>query len=374
VVQVGRTGALTPVAVLKPTEVSGSTVSRATLHNEDEIQRKDVRIGDTVVIQKAGDVIPEVVQVLTDLRTGHEKEFHMPKHCPVCEGKIERPESEVAWRCINPECPAVHQQQLEHFVSRKAFDIVGLGEKVIEQLVNERYVKDAGDFFSLKYGDLLKLELFKDKRAQNLLDSIEKAKLISLPRFIYALGIRYIGEENATLLADHLNLKTHKVEIAEAQQRDQMALFDEPAKIRKADVAEIEEMLHEIQKLSLEQINDIGRVGDTVAPAIFDWFHDKKNIALLHKLQKAGVKLTLEKKALSHKLKDKTFVITGTLPTLSRDEAKEMIRLNGGKSSAAVSKNTDFLLAGTEPGSKYDEAVKLEVAIIDEEKFLKMIR
>jgi len=373
-VQVGRTGALTPVAILKPTEVSGSTVSRATLHNEDEIKRKDVRIGDTVVIQKAGDVIPEVVQVLTDLRNGKEKIFHMPKYCPVCEGRIERPEGEVAWRCVNPECPAVHQQQLEHFVSRKAFDIVGLGEKVIEQLVNERYVKDAGDIFNLKYADLLKLELFKDKKAQNLLDSIEKAKLIPLPRFIFALGIRYIGEENATLLADHLNLKTHKVEIAEAQQRDQMALFDEPTKTRKADVAEIEQMLHEIQKMSLEEINDIGRVGDTVAPAIHHWFHDKKNVALLHKLQKAGVKLTIEKKAISHKLKDKTFVITGTLPTLSRDEAKELIRLNGGKSAAAVSKNTDFVLAGTEPGSKYDEAVKLEVAIIDEAKFLKMIQ
>jgi DNA ligase (NAD+) len=372
-VQVGRTGALTPVAILKPTEVSGSTVSRATLHNEDEIQRKDVRIGDTVVIQKAGDVIPEVVQVLTELRDGKEKVFHMPKHCPVCEGKIERPEGEVAWRCVNAECPAVHQQQLEHFVSRKAFDIVGLGEKVIEQLVNERLVKDAGDFFSLKYSDLLKLDLFKDKRAQNLLDSVEKAKVIPLPRLIFALGIRYIGEENATLLADHLNLKTHKIEIAESQQRDQMALFDEPAKTRKADVAEIEEMLHEIQKLSLEEITAIGRIGDTVAPAIHDWFHDKHNVALLHKLQKAGVKLTLEKKAISHKLKNKTFVITGTLPTLSRDEAKEIIRLNGGKSAAAVSKNTDFVLAGTEPGTKYDEAMKLGVPIIDETLFKKMI-
>ncbi len=372
-VQVGRTGALTPVAILKPTEVSGSTVSRATLHNEDEIERKDVRIGDTVVIQKAGDVIPEVVQVLTDLRTGHEKKFHMPKHCPVCDGKIERPEGEVAWRCVNPDCYARHTQQLEHFVSRKAFDIVGLGEKVIEQLVNDHFVKDAGDFFTLKYADLLKLDLFKDKKAQNLLDSIEKAKLIPLPRFIYALGIRYIGEENANLLADHLNLKTHKVEIAQTQQRDQMALFDEPAKTHKAEVAEIEEMLSEIQKMSLEEINAIGRIGDTVAPAIHDWFHDKKNVILLQKLQKAGVKLTIEKRTISHKLKGKTFVITGTLPTLSRDEAKELIRLNGGKSVAAVSKNTDYVLAGTEPGSKYDEAVKHGVKIIDEKEFLKMI-
>ena len=372
-VQVGRTGALTPVAILKPTEVSGSTVSRATLHNEDEINRKDVRIGDTVVIQKAGDVIPEVVQSLKELRTGKEKKFRMPTKCPVCDGKIERAEGEVASRCVNPECPARHELQLGHFVSRDAFDIVGLGEKIIEQLINENLVRDAADFFTLKYDDLVKLDLFKDKKTQNLLDSIEKAKIISVPRFIYALGIRYIGEENAVLLADHIQLKTHKVEIQESQKRDQMSLFEEAPKSKKVEVAEIEDLLNEIQKMSLEEINAIGRIGDTVAPAIYDWFHDKKNVAFLHKLQKAGVKLTIEKKALSHKLKDKTFVITGTLPTLSRDEAKELIRLNGGKSAAAVSKNTDFVLAGTEPGSKYDEAVKLEVPIIDEAKFLKMI-
>ena len=349
-------------------------MSRATLHNEDEIHRKDVRIGDTVVIQKAGDVIPEVVQVLTNLRTGKEKKFHMPAQCPVCGGKIERAEGEVASRCVNLECPARHELQLGHFVSRDAFDIVGLGEKIIEQLINENLVRDAADFFNLKFDDLVKLDFFKDKKAQNLLDSIEKAKIISVPRFIYALGIRYIGEENATLLADHLNLKTHKVEIQESQKRDQLSLFEEAPKSKKMEVAEIEELLHEIQKMSLEEINAIGRIGDTVAPAIYDWFHDKATIALLHKLQKAGVKLTIEKKALSHKLKDKTFVITGTLPTLSRDEAKELIRLNGGKSAAAVSKNTDFVLAGTEPGSKYDEAMKLEVPIIDETKFLKMIQ
>ncbi|MBI5422431.1 hypothetical protein HZA44_04835, partial [Candidatus Peregrinibacteria bacterium] len=264
--------------------------------------------------------------------------------------------------------------QLEHFVSRAAFDIIGLGEKIIEQLINENLVRDAADFFTLKYDDLVTLDLFKDKKTQNLLDSIEKAKIVSVPRFIYALGIRYIGEENASLLADHLQLKTHHVEIAESQKREQMGLFDEPAPSKKIEVAEIETLLHEIQKMSLEEINAIGRIGDTVAPAIYDWFHDKKNVALLHKLQKAGVKLTIEKKALTHKLKDQTFVITGTLPTLSRDAAKELIRLNGGKSAAAVSKNTTFVLAGTEPGSKFDDAQKLGVPIIDEAKFLKMIR
>ncbi len=372
-VQVGRTGALTPVAILKPTEVSGSTVSRATLHNEDEIRRKDIRIGDTVVIQKAGDVIPEIVQVLTELRTGTEKEFHMPKHCPVCQGKIARPEGEVAWRCVNPDCTARHTQQLEHFVMRNAFDIVGLGEKVIEQLVGENLVHDAADFFTLRYEDLLTLDLFKDKRAQNLLDSIEKAKIVSVPRFLFGLGIRYIGAENASLLANQLHLKTHQIEIEEAQKRDQISMFDEQ-KTKEVEVAEIEDLLHEIQKLSVEQINEIGRFGGTVAPAIHDWFHDKKNAALLHKLQKAGVKLTVESKPISHKLKGKTFVITGTLPSLSRDEAKELIRLNGGKSSAAVSKLTDFVLAGTEPGSKYEEAQKHGVPIIDEVNFMKMIK
>jgi DNA ligase (NAD+) len=371
-VQVGRTGALTPVAILKPTEVSGSTVSRATLHNDDEIRRKDVKIGDTVVIQKAGDVIPEVVQVLKELRTGKEKEFEMPTRCPVCGGKIERAEGEVASRCVNPDCYARHTLQLEHFVMRDAFDIEGMGEKVIEQLVNEKFVEDAADFFTLKYEDLLQLDLFKDKKAQNLLVSIEKAKIIPVPRFLFALGIRYIGEENASLLADHLQLKTRKIEIEESQKRNQLSLFEEK-KTKKVEVAEIEDLLHEIQKMSLEQVNEIGRVGDTVAEAIHEWFHDKKNVAFLQKLKKVGVKLTVEKKATSHKLKGKTFVITGTLPSLSRDEAKELIRLNGGKSTAAVSKNTDFLLAGSEPGSKYEEAVKLGVPIIDEATFLKMI-
>ena len=373
-VQVGRTGALTPVAILKPTSIAGSTVSRATLHNEDEIERKDVRIGDTVIIQKAGDIIPEVVEVLTDLRTGNEKKYKFPTKCPVCAGEIDRPEGEVVSRCINPDCFAIHQHQLEHFVSRKAFDIDGLGEKVTEQLINEKIIEDAADFFTLRYEDLILLELFKDKKTQNLLDSIEKAKIIPLPRFIFALGIRYVGEETADILANHLQLKTHQIEIKEEQKRDQMVLFEEEPKIKKVEAVDIEDFIAELHKLSLEDLNEIEGIGDKVAEAIYNWFHEEKNVKYLKKFQRVGVKLTVEdQKERSDKLKGQIFVITGTLPTMSRDKAKDLIKQNGGKVTATVSKKTDYLLAGTEPGSKYDTAEKLGVKIIGEGEFLGMI-
>lgn len=373
-VQVGRTGALTPVAILKPTSVAGSTVSRATLHNEDEIERKDVRVGDTVIIQKAGDVIPEVVEVIKDLRTGKEKPFKMPTNCPVCGGNIVRAEGEVVSRCANLDCFAIHQHQLEHFVSRDAFDIDGLGEKVTEQLIAAHLIDDAADLFTLKHDELMKLELFKDKRTQNLLDAIEKAKIVSVPRFIYGLGIRYVGAETAELLANSLNLKTHDIEITEAQKKDQMTLFSEEKKSKKIKAAEIESLADEIKNMSIENLYEIEGVGDKVAESIHEWFHDTKNLHFLTKLQHVGVKLTVENQAKKgDKLKDLTFVITGTLPTLSRDESKELIKSNGGKVSSAVSKKTDYVLAGSEPGSKYDEAVKLEVKIIGEEELRKLI-
>jgi len=374
-VQVGRTGALTPVAILKPTQVAGTTVSRATLHNEDEIKRKDVRIGDTVIIQKAGDIIPEVVEVIKDLRTGKEKHFKMPTRCPVCGGELERPEGEVVTRCINPHCFAVHHHQLEHFVSRDAFDIDGLGEKVTEQLIAVKLIDDAADLFTLKYEDLIQLDLFKDKRTENLLEAIEKAKIISPARFIYALGIRYIGAETADLLANSLHLKAHKIEIKETQRREQMTLFAEEKKSAKnISVAEIDDLLDGIKKLSLEELKEIDGIGDKVAESVYEWFHEPKNIQFLKKLQHVGIKLSAEGlKPKSTKLKGLTFVLTGTLPTLSRDKAKGLIKENGGKTTSSVSKNTDYVLAGSEPGSKYDDAVKLGVKIIDEDKFLKMI-
>ncbi|MBN2096202.1 NAD-dependent DNA ligase LigA [Candidatus Peregrinibacteria bacterium] len=373
-ISVGRTGAMTPVAILEPTQVAGTTVSRATLHNEDEIERKDVRVGDTVIIQKAGDIIPEVVQVIKDLRTGKEKKFRLPKECPVCGGKIIRPEGEVVSRCSNKNCGAQHQQQLELFVSRSAFDIDGLGEKVIEQLIDAKLAEDPADLFTLKYEDLMQLELFKDKKTQNLLDAIEKAKLVPLPRFLFALGIRYVGAETAELLANHLHLKTHSVTITEEQKRDQMTLFAEPAASKKADVAEISTLIEEMKKMSPEELNAIDGIGDKVAESIHEWFRDEKSLRLLKKLEGVGVKLLMEEQAKkSDKLKSLTFVITGTLPTLSRDDAKALIKQHGGHVTSSVSKNTDYVLAGTEPGSKYDTAEKLGVKIIGEEELKGMV-
>ncbi len=372
-IQVGRTGALTPVAILEPTLVAGSTVSRATLHNEDEIERKDVRVGDTVVIQKAGDIIPEVVEVIKDLRNGKEKKFKMPIVCPVCGGEIERPEGEVVSRCMNSDCFAVHQQQLEHFVSRKAFDIDGLGEKVIEQLIENQLIEDAADLFYLQASDLMPLDMFKDKKTDNLLEALEKSKIISLPRFIFAMGIRHVGEETADLLAQHLELKTKTIILKKAQKKNQMSLFAEEVAEEKVDVAEIPELHDELKKLTIEELNGIEGVGEKVAQSIYEWIQDDKTEAYLSKFDRAGIKLLVPVSNKSTKFDGLTFVITGTLPTLSRDQAKELIKQNGGKASSSVSKKTDYVLAGSEPGSKYETAEKLGVKIIDEKKFLNML-
>lgn len=372
-VQVGRTGALTPVAILEPTLVAGSTVSRATLHNEDEIERKDVRIGDTVVIQKAGDIIPEVVEVIKDLRSGKEKKFKMPKKCPVCGGDIDRPEGEVVSRCANKNCYAVHERQLNHFVSRKAFDIDGLGEKVIEQLIEHKLIEDAADLFSLQANDLMQLDLFKDKKTENLLEALEQSKIVSLPRFIYAMGIRHVGEESAELLADHLELKTKTITLKKGQKKNQLSLFAEESAEEKVDVAEIPDLQKEFKKLTAEELSSIEGFGEKVAQSVYDWIQDEKHQAYLDKFHRAGVKLLVPPSNKSNKLKGLTFVITGTLPTLSRDQAKELIKRNGGRASSSVSKNTDYVLAGSEPGSKYDTAEKLGVKIIDEKKFLSML-
>ncbi len=372
-IQVGRTGALTPVAILEPTQVAGSTVSRATLHNEDEIRRKDVRIGDTVVIQKAGDIIPEVVEVIKDLRSGKEKEFIMPKQCPVCNGEIERPDGEVVSRCANKNCYAIHQHQLEHFVSRKAFDIDGLGEKVIEQLIENKLVEDAADLFTLQEEDLMALELFKEKKTVNLLLALEKAKVVSLARFIYAMGIRHVGEETADIMANHIQLKTQKIQLKEEQKRNQMTLFQEEATSNEIVIALISELSESLRTLEIDTLNEIDGFGNKVAQAIFEWAHDQKTHDLLRKFERAGIMLRINQVKKSTILEGKTVVTTGTLPTLSRDQAKHLIKINGGKASSSVSKKTDFVLAGSEPGSKYDKAVSLGVAIIDEKTFLEMV-
>lgn len=373
-VQVGRTGALTPVALLEPTLVAGSTVSRATLHNQDEIDRKDVRIGDTVVIQKAGDIIPEVVEVIKDLRNGKERRFIIPKICPVCPSPVERPEGEVVYRCMNPKCFAIHQHQLEHFVSRKAFNIDGLGEKVMQQLIERNLVEDAADLFTLQATDLMELELFKDKKTQNLLDSLEKAKIIPLPRFLFALGIRYLGEGTAELLADHLHLPTHKMEVKAEQKRDQMSLFEQVSEVSDIiEVGKVSDLITHLKAMTLEELNEIEGIGEKVAETVYEWINEEENVRLLEKLDRNGIKVTVTAIKKKDTLEGQTFVITGTLPSLSRDEAKEIIKQNGGKVSSSVSKKTDFVLAGTEPGSKYEKAEKLGVKIIAEEDLMEMI-
>ena len=334
-VQIGRTGALTPVAHLKPVEVGGVTVSRATLHNEDEIKRLGVKIGDTVVIERAGDVIPDIVKVLKELRTGKERSFRMPKHCPICGGDIVRPEGEAVARCKNKKCFAQRKQFFKHFVSKSAFDIEGVGPKIVEQLIAKKLISDPADLFTLKKSELILLDNFKEKSADNFAKAVADKKEISLPRFIYALGIRNVGEETALDLAKH---------------------FGSLDKIQKTKL------------LDLEKIQDIGPV---VAKSIFDWFSEERNQEYLKKLESVGVTIIRRGEPLwSPKFKDKTFVLTGSLDTMTRDEAKAKIRDLGGEISSSISKETDYVVAGTSPGSKYDKAKKLGVKILSEKQFL----
>ena len=340
--QVGRTGVLTPVAILKPVEIGGVTISHATLHNLDEIKRLGVKIGDTVIVGRAGDVIPDVRKVLKNLRTGKEKEIKVPKKCPACGSRVVKIRGEVAYRCSNKNCGAIQRRNLYHFVSKGAFDIVGLGPKIIDQLMDEGLVSNPADIFELKEGDLVPLERFAEKSAKNLIEAIEKSKEISLSRFIYALGIRHVGEETAIDLANQ---------------------FGDIEKLKRA---------------SLEDLLKIKDIGEIVAKSIYNWFRDKRNLALLERLAKAGVRiinpsLQLASRRLK-KLRDKTFVFTGELESMTRDEAKEKIRELGGDVSSSVSKKTDFVVVGKEPGSKYEKAKKLGVKIINEREFLKMIK
>jgi len=338
-VQVGRTGALTPVAILKPVEVGGVTISRATLHNEDEIKRLGLKIGDTVIVGRAGDVIPDVVEVLPELRTGKEKEFKMPKKCPVCGGKIEKPKGEVVFRCVNPDCFAKQRRYFYHFVSKPAFDIVGLGPKIIDQLLREGLIQDPADLFELKEGDLIPLERFAEKSAENLVRAIQKRKEISFPRFIYTLGIRNVGEETAQDLANHFG------------------------------------DIENLKRASPEQLESIMDIGPIVAESIYDWFREKRNLEFLEKLKKVGIKIvSLKPRVKIQKLKGKTFVLTGILRSMTREEAKAKIRELGGEVSSSVSKKTDFLVAGESPGSKYQKAKKLGTKILTEKEFLEMLK
>jgi DNA ligase (NAD+) len=329
--QVGRTGILTPTAVLEPVRVGGVTVSHATLHNSDEIRRLGLKLGDTVILERAGDVIPKVVRVLPKLRTGKEKGVTVPKKCPMCGSVTEKIPGEVAYRCVNKDCYAVNLRRLGHWASRGAMDIEGLGPKIIEQLVKEGLVSDIADLYTLTAGDLKPLERFADKSADNLVRAIDESRQADLVRFIYGLGIRHVGEETATLLAQRMpNVKI------------QMSKY-----------------FHDIELDDLEAIQDIGPV---VAGSIYEWFRDKKNIALLEKLEKNGVTVKIHKSKIENlKLEGKTFVLTGALEGLTRDEARARIREMGGSVSSSVSRKTDFVIAGKDPGSKYDKAKKLGV-------------
>lgn len=362
-VNVGRTGVLTPVAHFHPTLVAGSTVSKATLHNVDQINRLDVHIGDTVVIQKAGDVIPEVVEVLKNMREGREKKFKMPENCPVCGFKVEQkmtgvgqshirnglaplsprprtlrrgvlPDSSVAYYCTNRNCGARNSRGMQHFVN--AFEIYEIGPKILERLKDEGLISDSADLFTLEKSDLSGLERFGEKSADNIISSIEAHKKVLFWRFIYSLGIIHVGEETSRDLANHFGTL------------DKLMLADE------------------------EEINNIENIGPVVSRSIYEFFRDKTNIKFINKLLENGVSIHHEKSK-NNKWSGQTFVLTGTLTSMPREEAKKKIVENGGKVSGSVSPKTSYVITGENPGSKYTDAKKLGVKIISEDEFLKLI-
>jgi DNA ligase (NAD+) len=376
--QVGRTGTLTPVAELEPVEVGGVTVTHATLHNFDEIERLGLKIGDTVIIERAGDVIPKVIQVLPKLRTGVEKKISVPKICPLCGGAVERLEGEVAYRCANKDCYAVTLRGLIHFVSKGAADIEGLGKKIVEQLEQEGLVSDIADFYSLTEGDLKPLERFAEKKSQNIIESINAHKVLDLSRFIYGLGIRHIGEETAiTLGKNFLNSPLFFKEGQRGGSKNSPFLFKEGSGggVKNGEIS-IKTVSDYFSKLSFEEIQNMADIGPIVAESIKEWFGNSKNLKILQKLEQNGVKLKTEERlsAQGGPLAGKTFVLTGTLAGLTRDEAKDKIRELGGEMSESVSKKTNYVIVGDNPGSKREKAIKLGVPVIGEEEFLKMIK
>lgn len=334
-IQVGRTGVLTPVAELEPVEVGGVTIRRATLHNQDEIDRKDIRVGDMVVVRRQGDVIPAVVSVLTDKRTGAEQKFIIPPICPVCDSEAKRAEGEVALRCINPQCPAKLGNRLKHFVSRNAFDIDSLGEKLIEQLLNRGRLQSVADIFTLSIEELASLERMAEKSATNVVNAINQAKKVSLNRFLYALGIRHVGERTAKTLAnaagDYASLMT----------------------------------------MSQEQLEQLPDIGPAVSTALAEFLNDPQEQAVVQQLFAAGVEVFHKQEAVAQdgQFAGETVVITGSLQSMARDAAKKLIEEQGGKVTSSVTKATTLLVVGADPGSKYDKAKQLGIAILDEEQF-----
>jgi DNA ligase (NAD+) len=336
-VQVGRTGTLTPVAHLSPVQIGGVTVGRATLHNEDEIRRKDVRIGDTVLVQRAGDVIPEIVKVITSKRTGTESIFKMPLNCPVCNSPVVRARGEAALRCLDVSCSAQIKQRIKHFASKGAFDIDGLGDKLIEQLVDKGLLFSYADVFRLKEDTLENLERMGSKSAANILNAIEASKQIAFGRFLYALGIRHVGEHVAGILARTFG----RLEI--------------------------------LMNTTPDELEAIEGVGPVVAESVVSFFGTSENRKIVGEIIARGVQILGEEVPEAGTLSGKVFVLTGTLETLTRDEARKLIEKAGGKVTGSVSRNTDCLVAGASPGSKVERAKALGVEIIDEETLMRLI-
>lgn len=338
-VRVGRTGVLTPTAILDPVQVAGVTVSRATLHNEDLIRQKDVRVGDYVVIQRAGDVIPEVVRVLQERRTGKEEVFRMPERCPVCGSKVLHQEDEVAVRCTGIACPAQLKELILHFVSREAMDVEGVGPALVTQLVDRGLVKDSADLYFLRREDLLGLERMGEKSADNILNAIKRSKERGLAPLLFSLGIRHVGTRAAEILAEQFG------------------------------------SLEALAEASSEELTAVPEIGPTIAQSIVTFFQQEQTHLVLDKLKKAGVKMEQEMPASAQELllTGKVFVLTGTLPNLTRKEATELIKKHGGKVSSSVSGKTDYLLAGSDPGQKHEKARELEIPIIEEHDLLQMV-
>jgi len=339
IVSVGRTGALTPVAKLKPVIISGSRVQRATLHNEDEIRRKDIRIGDTALIQKAGEVIPEIIKVIKEKRSGNEKIFNMPKKCPVCGSEvIKLAEEEVVSRCNNISCPAQVKERIKHFVSRQAMDIDGLGSALIEQLVDKNLIKDFADLYYLKKEDLVKLERMAEKSSKNIIKAIENSKNRPLSNLIFALGIRYVGNYASKLLAQKID-----------------NIFD-------------------LQDKNSEDLVNISEIGPKIAESIVLFFKKEENLQIIKKLKDAGVNLSSQEKiAEKQTLREIQFVLTGTLEHYTREEAKDAIERLGGRVTGNVTKKTDYLVLGKEPGQKYQKAKEMDINIIEEKEFKEML-
>ncbi len=336
--RVGRTGIITPVAVLRPVECGGVTIARSTLHNFDEIKRLDIRIGDTVLVERAGEVIPKIIKVITSKRKGQNKRIKIPKECPVCKGVVAKEkEEEIYWYCINPDCPARFKQTLLHFASRGAMDIEGMGKSVVEEIVNRGKIRSLGKIYKFKKDDFLDLPLFAEKRAQNLYEAIQKSKNQGLERFLYGLGVRHVGAKVAAILA--------------------------------GEFGNIDRFFT-LKQIGLEKISEIGPV---VAKSVVKFFSQLKIKKMVGKFKESGLLLKEEKKIKRNVLEGKTFVFTGELSGFTRLQAQKIVEEAGGKRTLSVSKNTNFLVVGANPGSKYEKAKKLGIILLSEEEFEKLI-